>query len=172
MDPHLNRLQQEIESAIAGMSAEESSWHPPGKWSVAEILEHLYLTYTGTVKGLQRVVDAGRTLATPTTWKQRGRIFVVVRLGYMPPGLESPAVARPRGIAPEKVLAEILPAIASMDEIIRQCEARHGPRTKLLDHPILGALNGSQWRELHLVHGLHHGRQIRRLRQSAAGQPR
>jgi hypothetical protein len=35
-----------------------------------------------------------------------------------------------------------------------------------LDHPILGPLTGGQWRKFHLVHGLHHVKQIRRLRES------
>jgi hypothetical protein len=30
-------------------------------------LEHLYLTYTGTTKGFERVVDGGKPLASPAT---------------------------------------------------------------------------------------------------------
>jgi hypothetical protein len=54
-----------------------------------------------------------------------------------------------------------------MDEVIRQCEEKIGRGTKLLDHPILGPLTASQWRKFHLVHGLHHGKQLRRLRRGA-----
>lgn len=52
MDPGLKTLQQEIEAAMEGMSPEKLSWHPAGKWSAAEVFEHLYLTYTGTSKRL------------------------------------------------------------------------------------------------------------------------
>jgi hypothetical protein len=167
MDPRLHRLQQSIESAIARLSAEQLSWHPPGKWCTTEVLEHLYLTYTGTIKGFQRVVEAGKPLASPATWQNRGRKFVVTGLGYLPSGREAPAVARPRGIAPEKVLAEIGPKLAEMDAIITTCAEKFGASKKLLDHPILGPLTAAQWRKFHLLHGLHHVKQIRRLREGS-----
>ena len=163
MDPRLEKLQQEIAAAIAGMSAEQLSRHPPGKWCTAEVLEHLYLTYTGTLKGFQRVVQDGKPRTTRQTWKQRGRTLVVVAFGHMPTGREAPPVSRPRGLSPDKVLAEIGPKIREMDESIARCEQSFGASRKLLDHPILGPLTGSQWRKFHLVHGLHHMKQIRRL---------
>lgn len=166
MDPRLQKLRKEIATAIAGISAQQLSAHPPGKWCATEILEHLYLTYTGTLKGFQRVAEGGKALATKQSWAQRRRTLVVVGFGYMPAGRESPAVARPRGIPVEKVLAEIGIKIAEMDSMIARCEKAHGASSKLLDHPILGPLTGKQWRKFHLVHGLHHVKQIWRLRQS------
>ena len=57
-----------------------------------------------------------------------------------------------------------------MDAIIGQCEARFGRHVKLLDHPILGALNAAEWRMLHLVHGRHHQKQLRlRERSGSSG---
>ncbi len=167
MDSRLQRLQEEIASAIAGLSAEQLSWHLPGKWCVAEVLEHLYLTYTGTVKGFERVAEAGKPLATAQSWRQRGRRLVVVGLGYFPSGRESPPVVRPRGVPTEKVLAEIGPKIAEMDAIMTRCEEKLGARREMLDHPILGPLTAGQWRKFHLVHGRHHVKQIRRLRSGA-----
>jgi hypothetical protein len=167
VDPRLQRLQGEISSAVAGLSPGHLTWHPPGKWCVAEVLEHLYLTYTGTVKGFERVATAGKPLATVPTWTQRGRTLIVVGLGYLPSGREAPPVARPRGVPPEKVLAEIGPKIAEMDAIIARCAEIFGSHRKLLDHPILGPLTAKQWRKFHLVHGRHHGKQIRRLKWAA-----
>jgi hypothetical protein len=166
--PHLKRLQQEIASALAALSTEQLSWHPPGKWCAAEVLEHLYLTYTGTVKGFQRVAEAGKPLVTGSTWAQRRRRWVVLGLGYLPSGREAPQFARPRGLPQEKVLGEIGLKIAEMDNMIGRCEETFGPRKNLLDHPILGPLTGGQWRKFHLVHGLHHLKQIRRLREYGA----
>ena len=167
MDPRLQKLQAEIAAAVAPMSAAQLTAHPPGKWCAAEVLEHLYLTYTGTIKGFEHVVEAGKSLATAQTWAQRGRTLVVVGLGYLPSGREAPPVARPRGVPPEKVRAEIGPKIGEMDDIIRRCEEKLGSRQKLLDHPILGPLTADQWRKFHLAHGLHHVKQLRRLRTQA-----
>jgi DinB superfamily len=168
VDNQLKKLQQQIGAATAGLSAEQLSWHPPGKWSAAEVLEHLYLTYTGTIKGLERVVAAGKPLTTAASWQQRGRKWVVLGLGYLPSGREAPAFARPRGVAAEKVLTEVDLKIAEMDAMLGQCEEKFG-RGVLLDHPILGPLNGAGWRKFHLVHGMHHVKQIRRLRAGSGG---
>jgi hypothetical protein len=127
----------------------------------------LYLTYTGTTKGFERVADAGKSLATSQSWRQRGRALVVVGFGYFPTGREAPPVTRPRGLPIEKMLAEIESKIAQMDDIMTRCEEKLGARSKLLDHPILGPLTAVQWRKFHLVHGLHHVRQIRQLRRGA-----
>lgn len=167
MDPHLNRLQKEIAAAVAGLSPAQLSWHPEGKWCASEVLEHLYLTYIGTAKGFERVAEEGKPLASVQTWKQRGQTFVVLGFGYLPEGRQSPEMARPRGVPAETVLAEIGPVISRMDEAIRRCEEKFGRRTKLLDHPILGPFTASEWRKFHLVHGLHHGKQLKRLRQGA-----
>ena len=164
MDPHLGKLEQALSKTIAGMSAEELTQHPPGKWCAAEVLEHLYLTYTGTIKGLERVTAAGKSSATVATPSQHLRTLLVVGLGYFPNGRRSPAVAQPRGLPQEQVLSGIIPMIGRMDEALTSCEKAIGLGKKLLDHPILGPLTAQQWRKFHLVHGLHHVKQIRRLR--------
>lgn len=163
MDPYLEKLQRKIAAAVTSLSMDQLSWHPPGKWCVAEILEHLYLTYTGTTKGLERVTEAGKPLTALPTWKNRMQAAVVIGFGYLPSGRKSPPVARPRGLRAQQVLAEIGLKIAEMDAIMTQCEAKFGARTRILDHPILGPLSVAQWRKFHLVHGMHHVRQIRRI---------
>jgi hypothetical protein len=166
MEPHLARLQREIDSAIAGLTPEQLAWHPEGKWCAAEVLEHLFLTYTGTRKGFDRVMEAGKSLARKATWKDHARALVVVGFGYMPGGREAPSSARPRGVPAEKVRAEIGARLAEMDEVMIRCATKFGSRARMLDHPFLGPLSVDQWRKFHLVHGLHHIKQIRRLRES------
>jgi hypothetical protein len=56
--------------------------------------------------------------------------------------------------------------IVDMDKAIAECEASYGNSTLLLDHPILGPLTADQWRKFHWVHGKHHMKQIRGLRQA------
>ncbi len=164
MDSRLEKLKDNLESAVEGMSSEQLSWHLPGKWCAAEVLEHLYLTYTGTIKGFDKVITRGKPLATRASMKHRVLTFVVVGLGHMPSGLKAPAVAEPRGLPAEQVRNDIGAKLVAMDAIIAQCEARFGRQVKLLDHPILGPLTATQWRTLHLVHGRHHEKQLLRLR--------
>jgi Protein of unknown function (DUF1569) len=164
MDSRLEKLRESLESAVKGMSSEQLSWHLPGKWCASEVLEHLYLTYTGTIKGFERVIIKDKPLATSASVAHRVLTFVVVGLGYLPPGRKTPAVAHPRGLPSEQVRNGIGAKLVAMDAIIAQCEARFGPHVKLLDHPILGPLTATQWRTLHLVHGRHHQKQLLRLR--------
>jgi hypothetical protein len=170
MDARLDKLKESLQSAVAGMSSEQLSAHPAGKWCAAELLEHLYLTYTGTIQGFERVVRKGKPLASRASMAQRMLTFVVVGLGQMPAGRKAPAMVLPKGLPAEEVRNEIGAKIVAMDAIIAKCEARFGRRVPLLDHPILGPLNATQWRKLHLVHGQHHLKQILRLRENTARQ--
>ncbi len=166
MEPPLKRLTDAIAAVTRCMSAADLARHPAGKWSAAEVLEHLYRTYTSTAKVFTRCLQAGHPLVTPPTLKQRIAAAVTTGLGIMPGKREAPAYTRPQGMPVEKLLAEIEGQIAAMDAIISQCEDRYGKRVKLLDHQILGPLTGKQWRKFHWVHGCHHIRQIERLRVS------
>jgi hypothetical protein len=165
MDAYLQRLQEAIASATRDMSAEDLQRHPEGKWSTAEVLEHLYLTYTGTTKAFERCLQAGEPQARTPMLMDRMRAFVVTGLGHLPEGRKSPKHALPRGMAVEEVVRDIGPRISAMDDQIAKCEARFGKRTRVLDHPILGPLTGRQWRKFHWVHGQHHLKQIHNLRQ-------
>ncbi len=166
MDSYLERLKEAIASAIDGMSGEELTRHAEGKWSAAEILEHLYLSYTGTTKGFQRSMVGEKPLATSPTLKQRVMATYVVECGQFPSGREAPKQTRPRGTPMEKIVSDIDTQIVAMDEAITKCEERYGKRTKLVDHPLLGAFTARQWRKFHWVHGRHHVRQILRMRGS------
>ena len=164
MDAYLQRLQDAIASAIHGMTAEGMRHHPEGKWSTGQVLEHLYLTYTGTVKGFERCLQAGKPLARTPLLKDHMKAFVVTVLGYLPNGREAPERTQPRGMMTDEITREIGPRISVMDELITQCETRFGKRSRVLDHPFLGPLTARQWRKFHWVHGRHHLRQIRKLR--------
>jgi len=170
MDSRLGKLKQSVESAVEGMSSEQWSWHPPGKWSAAEVLEHLYLSYTGTITGFERVMRQGKPLASSASVAQRVLTLVAVGLGHIPAGLKAPPIVQPKGLPPEQVRNEIGAKIVAMEAIITQCEARFGRRVRLLDHPILGPLTATQWKKLHLAHGRHHLKQLLRLREGAARQ--
>jgi len=167
VDPHLQRLQDEVSIAIQGLSARELNSRRPDKWSIAEILEHLYLTYTGTTKGFSRLLAADKAQGNVPTMRQHLGAFVVTGLGYFPNGVKSPQVALPRGLPSERGVSEIVSKLAEMDEIMSRCAERFGAETKVLDHPVLGPLSVSQWRKFHLVHGRHHLKQVRQLRRES-----
>ena len=164
MDSYLQRLQDAVASATDGMDAAALTRHPEGKWCAAQVLEHLYLTYTGSSKGFERCLQEGRPLARAVTVKERIAILLVTGLGYFPEGRKAPERTVPRGMAAEEVVKAVAAQVAVMDDLIAQCETRFGRSTRILDHPVLGPLTAHQWRKFHWVHARHHMKQIRRLR--------
>ena len=164
MDFYLERVEQAISRATQGMAIAQLSRRPQeGKWSAAEILEHLSLTYSGTAKAMERCLTAGQPTANLPTLKDRVATVVVVGLGHMPQGREAPAVTRPRGAAPEESLPVLLRSLAEMDELITRCEQKFGKRRRIVNHPVLGPLTARQWRKFLWVHARHHAQQIERL---------
>jgi Protein of unknown function (DUF1569) len=169
MDFYLQRLQDAIASATKGLSGDALLQHPEGKWSTAEILEHLYLTYTGTIKGFERCLEGGKPLARAPVFMDRVRSFVVVGLSHLPEGRTAPKNTTPRGLPVEQVRSEVAAKISAMDAVIALAEQKYGAQTRLVDHPILGPLRAREWRKFHWVHGNHHVKQIVRLRKSVLG---
>jgi Protein of unknown function (DUF1569) len=167
MDSSLEKLQRALGQSLAELPGEDMTRHEPGKWSIAEVLEHLYLTYTATTKGFERVCKAGASLATTRTWTHRLGTVVLLNFGHFPRGRKSPPQAQPRGLPVNRVCTELIDAIRQMDEAITRAEDALGRKNKLLDHPVLGPLSGAEWRKFHLVHGRHHLKQIRSLQKSA-----
>jgi hypothetical protein len=164
MDSDLELLQKALQTVTQGMSDKQLQWCPAGKWSVAEVLEHLYLTYTGTIKGLNRLLAGAKPLALAPSMKHRLQTFVVLGLNYLPSGRKAPPQTVPKGLPTERVTMEMLAKILAMDKILQECERRFGAGP-LLDHPFLGPLTAKQWCRFHLIHGRHHVKQIMRLRQ-------
>ena len=161
MKPYLEKLPKELESAMKGATCEAMQKAPAGKWNSAQIVEHLYLTYTNTNKGIAKCMDGGVALATRATVKHRVKSFVVTRLGYLPEGAKAPERAVPRGMPLEEVREKLFGEIRRMAAGLDDCERRFGAGTKIMDHPILGPLTANEWRRFHWLHGRLHARQIR-----------
>jgi hypothetical protein len=161
MDSSLESLRQELEDAIGSASPSALAQAPAGKWNAGQILEHLFLTYQNSNRGIDKCLKQDAPLAARATWKQRMAALLVVNLGYMPEGRKAPERVTPRGMALEEVQRAIAPELQKMGSGLDSCERRFGARTKIMDHPFLGPLTASEWRKFHWVHGRHHARQIR-----------
>lgn len=154
-----------IEDATRGGGAECNVRRDLGKWSVAEIVEHLQRAYLGSAKGFERCLEKGQPIATPRTLKQTLQGFAVVSLGYFPGGRQAPKHVIPTG---ELDLGAVLDAVVRdldrLDAAATKTRQRFGGSTKVLDHPVLGAFSVDQWLKFHLIHTRHHEKQIRARR--------
>ena len=156
----LERLRQELDRTTGQASASEMTRAPAGKWTPAQIIEHLFLTYKGTNAGLGKCLDQDTPLAKRATLKDRIATLLVVNLKHIPEGRKAPERAVPRGMPVEEVRPAMMAELQKMSSSLDDCERRFGVRTKILDHPFLGPLTATQWRKFHWVHARHHLRQI------------
>ena len=167
MHPTTEHIHRILISVTQGMTPQEWTRHPEGKWSAAEVLEHLSLSYSGTVWSMEKVMEAGKPTATPRSFKQRLAIWWITDLGRFPEGRQAPKFVVPKGAfngaLGSEILSTTLDNLFKMDSAIAECERKFGPGC-LSDHPLLGALSGTQWRKLHSLHARHHAVHIERLR--------
>jgi hypothetical protein len=161
MNSYLEHLWQELEQTTAGSDASRLCKAPGGKWSAAQIMEHLLLTYKGTSAGLRKCLEQGSPSARRATLKDRFATTLVLGCGYLPPGRNAPDRTVPKGLSAEEVRVSFASELQRMASQLDACELKFGKHTKILDHPFIGPLTADQWRKFHWVHGRHHLRQMR-----------
>lgn len=164
MNKWLQRVEQMALDTTAGMTQAELEWHPEGRWSSAEILEHLFKTYNGTRRAFEKVEATGAALGGSPTLKQRLQAFVVTGIGYFPPGRKSPKMVLPTGglsghQARDTFFAELRGLMTTQAKVEHRFAG-----TCIADHPILGPFTLQQWSRFHYVHARHHMKQIAALR--------
>jgi Protein of unknown function (DUF1569) len=160
MDRYLERAAGLLNESAGRLSAVELGKHAEGQWSIAQTIEHLARTFSGTARGFERVLAAGTPAATRASLRSRAASLLVIDWGYFPKGRKSPEMALPRGIEPERALPLALENLRVMDEALARAAEAFGTRILVLDHPVLGPLSVRQWRKFHWVHTRHHAGQI------------
>ena len=162
---YLQRAWSLIELSIAGMDNERLTWAPEGKWSSANLLEHLSRSFMITAKGCRMVLkQGGPELPRPTLY-QRWLAFRVIVLGHFPMRVVAPKMVCPRGQSPEEAMRNLLENMVEMDRIMSQCEEKFGKKVEMLSHAYLGPLTTEQWRRFSLFHVRRHMKQLHQLRQ-------
>lgn len=167
MDAWLDRLQKEIEETTRDLL--DSDWRraPEGRWSCAQILEHLGRSYGTTAKMLELRMGVG---GPPQLRAARISEFLtkvlILNLEIFPSGALSPTQVRPQGDPGPVALQRALHNLERMDLAITSAEERWGSKQPVAMHPVLGPLSTGQWRKFHFMHGHHH---VLQMRKSLAG---
>ena len=168
LSPLLQQAQDAIDSATRGMTDEQMHWHPEGKWSAVQLVEHLALSYSRSAIGMKKAISENPEKLRGATIKERVGKLLLFGFSYIPPGRKSPEAIHPRGLSVGDALASVRRSLSLVDHTISECESRLGSATPLYIHPVLGPLTAAQWRRFHLVHTLHHMRQVGRWRRMMA----
>ncbi len=140
MSPELEHIRREVERVAGTISQDHWRYAPPGKWSCAQILEHLRLSYTATTKGTLIALEGGKPLGGRPTLRDKVATFYVARLGILPSGRAAPKHTVPQNGGIQS-LRHFNDALVAMDATLTDAEKRFGSVAKILDHPILGPLN-------------------------------
>ncbi len=163
MNAYLQKIHDAILETTHRLNDEQMGRHPAGKWCTAQILEHLALSYGKTANGLQKCLDAGVPLARKPSLRDRFVTAIVTKFGYIPTGRKAPEHVVPAGIPASQARTLVFTNLSRLDETMRKCEQNYGTTRKIADHPILGPLTLDEWGKFHLLHALHHMKQIDKL---------
>jgi Protein of unknown function (DUF1569) len=162
--PILRKIVERVDRCTARMDDADMIWHPPGKWSVAEIIEHLSLAFVVTTKAGKAVLRDKLPPLQKPTGVQRVMVWIVVDVGYFFMRVKAPRMVSPRGLRPREARDALLQNLTEMDELLNVAEQKCGARKEFLPHPFLGPMTVEQWRKFHWVHTRHHMRQVKSLR--------
>jgi hypothetical protein len=146
------------------MTDGQMAWHVDGKWSSAEILEHLSLAYSRTAARMRPLLQENLPEVRRRTFTEWIGGIIVLKLGRIVPGRKAPEALTPRGASPAEVKIRIEEKLGQLDMVMNECAERFGSDQRVLVNPVLGPLSLSEWRKFHRLHTLHHMKQIHALR--------
>jgi len=141
----------------------DGAWEhgPRGKWTPAQIVEHLALGLNlsaATFLSRQNHAPMSRRRRTPA--EHVARLFIF-GLRWFPPGRKAPERTTPAAeIDGATAEAHFLAGLEVWDQVDRALLPER--RTDLfVKHPRMGDLTVEEWMRFHVIHARHHAKQIR-----------
>lgn len=141
-------------------------------WTTQDVIEHLMLTYRETAALFDRYLDRKSPSQKPLETKHHVLQFLVIRCGGFPRGVSAPGNTCPGkcGMQPmsgDELCACMRSELEKLDAKIDECHQTF-EKTPFAPHFVFGPLTADQWRRFHVVHGLHHLKQLARIRRQTA----
>lgn len=139
----------------------------PEKWSVAEHLDHIRLSYRALIRELR---DGGSAALIGTALQRRLWRLVgltsIVWLGRLPRGARAPREVRPSTTSQSKeyLRSQLMAAARDYEEVL---VAAWPDRERRLTHPYFGSVTVAQAARVGAVHAQHHAQSIRMSERSA-----
>jgi hypothetical protein len=159
VDNQLSRLEPIVFNPIHGVKQEDWRRAPEGKWSLAQVIEHLAITMDVVTDGLEAREDKQgmERRATPAQSVMR---HTLLGRGQFPKGMRAPDITIPsEDPDPELSAANFRMAVERTRTMVDQWPEEQQLGV-FLHHPILGDLNVPEWVRFHYVHSTLHSRQI------------
>ena len=159
----LDLLQQSelaLINVLQDVSLSTFLYQADGKWSMAEIVEHLMITDTGIFKGIQKkaqrlLEEAPNTLAPEVVFST---------IASPTRKVKAPEFVEPKGIFKNKEAA-LQAFLASREAITNFLSTTDLPLEKItFPHFVLGLLNGKGWIAFMAAHCERHVEQMERIK--------
>jgi hypothetical protein len=141
----------------------DGAWErgPTGKWTPAQIVEHLALGLTLSAETFQARRNHAPMSRRPRTPAEQVGRFLIFGLRWFPPGRKAPERATPAAqINRASAEAHFVAGLEAWDQVDRALlPARRS--NLFVKHPRMGDLTIEEWMRFHVIHARHHARQIR-----------
>ena len=141
----------------------DSDWEhgPPGKWTPAQVVEHLALGLSLSAETFKSRKNHGPMSRRPRTPAEKIAKLFIFGFRWFPPGRKAPERTTPAaGITRTTAEQHFLAALEAWDQVDRALLPER--RANLfVKHPRMGDLTVEEWMRFHMIHARHHARQIR-----------
>lgn len=157
---HLNRLEPMVLHPLRDL--QDDWWHraPEGKWTIAQILEHMAVGVDVVATLLEKRGDKKNMRRRSKPYQSVLR-HLVLGVGRHPGGLKAPEVARPTEKPdPELIVAQFRMGVERLKEY-HETWTDDQKENVFVAHPLLGDLNLAEWARFHYLHCRHHAEQIK-----------
>jgi hypothetical protein len=157
----LTELSTLVLGPLRGRSDAECERAPAGKWSPAQIVEHLALGLTLSAQTFAARKDHAAMARRPRTPAEKIAKLFIFGFRWFPPGRKAPERTTPPVVMTRAAAEQhFLAGLAAWDAVER--ELMPARRANLfVKHPRLGDLTVNEWLRFHVIHARHHARQIR-----------
>lgn len=156
----LGELPDLVLGPLRDRSAAEWERGPAGKWTPAQIVEHLALGLDLSATTFLARRSHGPMSRRARTPAQQVARFFIFGLRWFPPGRKAPERTTPALVGRAAAEAHFLAGIEAWDQVDRALLPER--RANLfVKHPRMGDLTVEEWMRFHVIHARHHARQIR-----------
>lgn len=157
----LTEVETIVLGALAGRADADWQRAPAGKWTPAQVVEHLAISMNSSAETFER-----RREYAPMRRRWRGIAERVARaavlaLRWYPQGFRAPAITQPMDrISRGDAESHFREGLRRWDVLERELLPSR-PHDLFVRHPLLGDLTLGEWLRFHLIHARHHAPQIR-----------
>ena len=141
----------------------DSEWErgPAGKWTPAQIVEHLALGLTLSAETFHARKSHAPMKRRPRTPAEKIATLFIFGFRWFPPGRKAPErTTPPAQIDRRTAETHFLAGVEAWDQVDRALLPER--RANLfVKHPRMGDLTVEEWMRFHVIHARHHAKQIR-----------